>query len=170
MSWGTVIGGSPNCLCHILSLPIDRLDVSTRNSRASDMCHQHPLERRYFPRGKCSLWHAIEVFLIILILYSAITFSSSQWGQVPKIKAFPVPDYFLSPVQEHVLRKCTQHYYYIEACLKWLNRKGTEFPSRKEKLCNFNALGWKMFKLITKAIKKAKNKIHLSASDTAIFS
>lgn len=42
-------------------------------------------------------------------------------------------------------------------CLKWLNRKGNEFPNGKAKLCDLNPLDWKMLKLITQATKLPKN-------------
>lgn len=48
--------------------PLTGWGVSTENVKASDTCHQHPLERRYFPWGKCSHWHVIGEFLVMFIL------------------------------------------------------------------------------------------------------
>lgn len=77
-----IAGGILNPLYHIPSPTIDRLGVSTENGKVSDLCHQHPLER-CFLQGKCSLCHVTGEFLVMLVLYTAITSSSSRETKYP---------------------------------------------------------------------------------------
>lgn len=53
-----------------------------RKCKVSDLCHQHPLER-CFPQGKCFLWHVTGEFLVMFVLYTAITSSSSRETKYP---------------------------------------------------------------------------------------
>lgn len=55
-------------------------------------------------------------------------------------------------------------------CLKWLDRKGNEFPNGKVKLCDLNPLDWKMLKLITQATKLPKNSFSCQWSCDSLLS